>query len=609
MSRRNTRQSDNRLFVDGKRLFNRVNSLNEMGYKNILVTAPLESGKTSFVYDYLLGTGKKVAILSNRSLLKDQNKKYVKRTQAQKNKNGSNDRDIIDNTLTYCYQIIGNILFETDKEKRRKFKNNFRKRTGLSQQLVDEYFRRTEEFVERDIREVDYLILDEAHYFTSDSEFNDNTEKEFEYLFNHCNGIKVFMTATPEAFIDAVRAYEAKNNIEHFERMKEVDLLRQLTPGIQEQIDNCDSEYMTIPEEDDNIIQHVNNHFIFNYIHEKDKDKFISEQVKLSNPHNKMIYFANNKRYALIVKGMADGKSLLDKKYKGGAFLCSLYDTDGFSRFIDHEERERIVDNEKFNKDVLVTTKVLDNGINIRDRQVKRVIIDYVNYDSVVQMIGRIRTKNRNDKEKLEITFIVPELGDIKNRIRDSQRIINGEEAKRNNSGEDSEPNLFRIEQCRYTKKAYEELFEFDSLDGENIFNYHFGHIYQLLTHSDNSVLLPPVKGLDKVKEEFKKENNRIESEKRIQAALKDQEREETRKLLAQRIQKCFAKYGNRELLKDELDMLAKDLNFKNKDGSTSKTVKTINNHLAEYGYRLESRISREKNTRDKKTYKIIKQC
>lgn len=415
------------------------------------------------------------------------------------------------------------------------------------------------------------------------------------------------MTATPEAFIDAVRAYEAKNKIEHFERMKEVDLLRQLTPGIQDLIDNCDSEYMTIPEEDDNIIQHVNNHFIFNYIHEKDKDKFISEQVKLSNPYNKMIYFANNKRYALIVKGMADGKTLLDKKYKGGAFLCSLYDTDGFSRFIDHEERERIVDNEKFNKDVLVTTKVLDNGINIRDRQVKRVIIDYVNYDSVVQMIGRIRTKNRNDKEKLEITFIVPELGDIKNKIRDSQRIINAEEAKQNNSGEDSEPNLFRIEQCRYTKKAYEELLKFDSLDGENIFNYHFGHIYTLLTHSDNTVLLPPVQGLDKVEEEFKKENDRIESEKRIQAALKDQEREETRKLLAQRIQKCFAKYGNRELLKNEFDMLAKELNFKNKNGTVSRTVKTINNHLAEYGYRVESFKPTKGELRNKTVYSLIR--
>lgn len=190
MSRRNTRQTDNRLFVDGERLFKKVVFLEVKGFKNILVTAPLESGKTSFVYDYLLGTGKKVAILSNRSLLKDQNKKYVKRTQAQKNRNGSNNREIIDDTLIYCYQIIGNILFETDKDKRRKFKNNFKKRTGLSQQLVDEYFRRTEEFVEKDIKEVDYLILDEAHYFTSDSEFNDNTEKEFEYLFSHCNGEK-----------------------------------------------------------------------------------------------------------------------------------------------------------------------------------------------------------------------------------------------------------------------------------------------------------------------------------------------------------------------------------------------------------------------------------
>ena len=102
MSRRNTKQSDNRLFVDGERLFKKVMFLEDKGFKNILVTAPLESGKTSFVYDYLLGAGKKVAILSNRSLLKDQNKKYVKRTQAQKNKNESN----ITSTLNISQQTL-----------------------------------------------------------------------------------------------------------------------------------------------------------------------------------------------------------------------------------------------------------------------------------------------------------------------------------------------------------------------------------------------------------------------------------------------------------------------------------------------------------------------
>ena len=53
--------------------------------------------------------------------------------------------------------------------------------------------------------------------------------------------------------------------------------------------------------------------------------------------------------------------------------------------------------------------------------------------------------------------------------------------------------------------------------------------------------------------------------------------------------------------------MLANELNFKNKDGSISKTVRSINNHLAEFGYRVESKNSREKNTRDKKKYRIIK--
>ena len=58
---------------------------------------------------------------------------------------------------------------------------------------------------------------------------------------------------------------------------------------------------------------------------------------------------------------------------------------------------------ERFQKKVLLTTKILDNGINIKDRQVKNIVIVTDCRTEFLQMLGRKRILDKNDKFRLFI--------------------------------------------------------------------------------------------------------------------------------------------------------------------------------------------------------------
>lgn len=591
--------SNKELYIDSEKLYKEVKDLVEKGYRNILIKSPIESGKTSFIYDYLVPdmTVPFIVMLSNRTLLKEQTKEELKLKQI-----GFNTGD----NKAYCYQIIGNVLFRDDK-KARTFRKQFKKDNDFSEEELEELYEHVRQFVEEDIKEVDYLILDEAHYFTSDSVFNENTEEEFKYLYNECKGVKLYMTATHEAFIEAVKKYEQVNKVSEKDKLIVLNQLKQETREEKEMFYNVSTE----GEED--LLEHVKDHYKFNFIHESERDQFLSEQIKLSTPTNKMIYFVRDKFRGALLSREAKGMTHRDSNAKGGAFICSLYD-DKYKKVIDMEERERIVKKKYFESDVLVTTSVLNNGVNIHDENVKRIIIDYVDVGEAVQMMGRIRAKQRSADNKLEVTIILPTLKHV---------IENKKNLKENIATSEG---IFKREQYVFQKTCIDQLLsdewidETPLADEEEKPNYpnlsvYFAHLYYLLTNHDKHFYLESIdspfyvkpQGLEKVSEIYLAEKEKMIQEKKERAEKKERERKSREFKRLSNIQACFAEYGDRELLKNEFDMLATELNFKNKDGSISKTVKKINNHLAEYGYRIESKISREKNTRDKKIYRIVK--
>ena len=50
-----------------------------------------------------------------------------------------------------------------------------------------------------------------------------------------------------------------------------------------------------------------------------------------------------------------------------------------------------------FEKRILIATKALDNGVDLKDTEIKHIVTDIFDLDSAVQCLGRKRIQNVND--------------------------------------------------------------------------------------------------------------------------------------------------------------------------------------------------------------------
>jgi len=139
----------------------------------ILITSQTGSGKSQWVkdqlYSYCKDNNKKILLLSNRSILRDQNKTEIE---------AENKQDII--TLKN-YQTLETAFIYG--------------KTVLD--LFNAY---------------DFIVYDEAHYVFSDSQFNTNTDILMEPIIDSPKDkIFLFLTATPQA----LRIYSSKYDYEY----------------------------------------------------------------------------------------------------------------------------------------------------------------------------------------------------------------------------------------------------------------------------------------------------------------------------------------------------------------------------------------------------------
>ena len=202
-----------------------------------------------------------------------------------------------------------------------------------------------------------------------------------------------------------------------------------------------------------------------------------------------------------------------DKSLKPATFLCSLYDKD-YSKYINHQERNTIVNSERFNGDLLVTTSVLDNGVNIKDKEVKRIVLDYVGYEQVIQMIGRVRTKGRAKDNPLHVLFIIPSYQQLEKMIDRTKREIS------------KTTNLFKKAQLESNIQAYQDILAIkDNKDKLQLEYYtYFLKVFCLLTGGDVSFDMSQVTGLKELYKDF--QQDQVEKE---QQDKENKERKERR--------------------------------------------------------------------------------
>lgn len=291
----------------------------------VFIEAPTGRGKTHFIKHTLSDHNKekKILLLVNRTLIKDQSEKELIRIDTE-------------NITITTYQNISKL--------------------ALSNKTMD-------------FEGYNYIICDEAHHFCEESEFVFETDVSFNWVMKQ-SGIKIFMTATAY-FIKSYLTDKLKLEINHYHIPNDYNFIEKL------------------------------------YFYENDD---VVKRLLFDLPKDeKAIYFTS------ATKAHETSKLL-----ESCIFYCSKNNHD-YSQYVNPETIEFIEENEKFEEQVLCTTKVMDCGVNIKDESIKHMIIDIADLSSIIQCIGRKRIQG-NEKIILYIkdkkgNAISRKLDNIKNKL------------------------------------------------------------------------------------------------------------------------------------------------------------------------------------------------
>lgn len=196
----------------------------------------------------------------------------------------------------------------------------------------------------------DVIVCDEAHYFLSDSVFNGNTDISYNKIFTG-NNMVVCLSATSGKLLSFLHKHENNYTI---------------CPEI------------TMPS-DYNYIQ--NAYYYYN------KNTVFQLMEKAIMDDRKWMFFVESAKIAYDLYLRSNDEALF--------YVSDSNST--YSRYNDRQAIDRMLENEKFDKRILVATKVMENGVNICDKDVQNIVIDSCDLDTLIQFIGRKRLSSSGD--------------------------------------------------------------------------------------------------------------------------------------------------------------------------------------------------------------------
>lgn len=268
---------------------------------------------------------------------------------------------VLNKLVKYCETHMKSILVLCNRTALRKsyyekkVNNNLHNITISSYQEIQENIKKGIKFREK----YDFIVCDECHYFTTDSLYIIDTDLSFDWIINN-NAIKIFMSGTGWTMFNYL--YDKKL------------------------LDYC----YTIPYDYSYVKDFI--------IYEKKENVYNIINDLLTNTNDKIIYFANSLNLALKVYNQF-------KKYSH--FKCSKYIKDEkIQKLNEVGENECIKEKNNtitFDKRLLIATKALDNGIDLKDKNIKYIISDIYDMESAQQCLGRKRIIDKNDN----VTFYI----------------------------------------------------------------------------------------------------------------------------------------------------------------------------------------------------------
>lgn len=291
--------------------------------------------------------------------------------------------------------------------------------------------------------QVSLVVFDEAHFFCSDSPYNSETSNILQQVikfFSHCK--RVYMTATPDEVKDILALEELRGYVNRFLYKNDLVKWSPITyphddpiqaylyylnmglnnPYVQDQNaqgvstdffkqrleEFCRAPLPTIKQYIfKSNYDHIDLHFFYDWTEIEDKIKLEQdESVNISD------------RWLIFVTQKDEGKRL-KRDIKGDAFFV-YSDSEGAIGEEDEDSKVKkklneIIASRCFEEKVLISTTVLYNGVSLVDPYLKNIVVDTLNKDEIIQMVGRKRCAQG---EKVNLYIRIPTADIIKERIK-----------------------------------------------------------------------------------------------------------------------------------------------------------------------------------------------
>lgn len=322
----------------------------------VLINAPTGRGKSTFVLKELArkakNQGKCVILLTNRFALNLQQKMILTRKNGEQIYGSGALSDVIkiDNIFVLTYQELFSLY------------GNYRKIDHLYLNYGAN-------------KQIGFLVFDEVHFFLADAAFNADTQKIYdELLAKFYTTKRIYLSATPED-VKALISY------------KETALYKIYSNSCDyHQISAMLANYKTIVE--------YKFSTDYSHVHLSFFRKWEDIILKCNSDNEKWLIFVSKKETGRELKS----------RIKNAEFIDSSAKDTSIGEFND------LVINEMFEYKVLISTAVLDNGINFDDSQLKHIVIDSVDRTQILQMLGR---KRRSNDEIVNLYVMHKDRGDI----------------------------------------------------------------------------------------------------------------------------------------------------------------------------------------------------
>lgn len=317
----------------------------------IYIQAPTGSGKTFFILKTLLpfaiAQGREILYLSNRQILHQQ---------------------LVKETCDYL-----GIFFEDMKHEKIA---EFAGITFMTYQTMQEKLKKIN-CVLYSIPHY-YVVLDEIHYLTVDSKFNAETYRILDVFRAAKHNVLIAISATLEETLQFLDFYGSGWELVEKEAHKEV--------------------YMRNPQEMLKIMR-------------GELERLYFYKVSTEKPRYKIFIYDDIEQVIEIInRDISGGKWLVFQSDKTRISQelrkkitkkCEVVSADNKGS----DTMKKIVEKQKFESFVLITTQVLDNGISLHDTQLANIVLDTSSRIEFLQMIGR---KRFGLGEKNELMLYLP---------------------------------------------------------------------------------------------------------------------------------------------------------------------------------------------------------